>query len=967
MTQQFTTSHQTPVAQASQKKTGGVIEENEIPVYVIDIDRALNSWVGDRNQVIAGIEAAMADANAFGQNNPVKLLINGQSQIIGDEGQVTRITTMDQLYNLVQNPPEHAIIVNAHGEVVPIPQEYITRMSITYPLDGQHITKGDIIFTNAWAKEVALYSEGNLGIESCFRRIRPQGGQWGNWQLMTYFEEKWEKIWDTSNCIENHWYDLQVKATSYSGVEVYHTRSVFIEAPPPEDPPEDPPDPPPGGGCPYLYFWNGSIYTVENNLLQASETTGGDVIDHYLLQHTPIARDGLYYFVVGEYEAEHDYFDTLRLITVDHAPDVNVAVTQDGRLLTYCNPTPPPYMIDNCGNDVSTTLSAIDGDWFEGYDGDFLHLKLQEVPSWRPVKLMLYADAVMKDSIHIDLLDRSGCWREVEVIHTRTNWAMEIVDLTPYRQWTCEPMEVRLRFTANHKLDFVGVDTSYQEPLVVRPAPLVAALNWDETDIENLLSSPNGNYAELSPGRKFLVKFQPAPVHPVFSARDFLMVAEGRYEQTELHHQWTAPMAVTIEWEADPAKPDWQLWFNKISDSCRTSGLIWANVAGVSHYYVSNKDYWSTDITCGGTIPAVTGIKVFVDDTTIVITSEQQGLVKFNSGVIGKPGFSSYGFSTTYNLPEYDSIQGSRFLTGSNLYIECGGYAGEGNSLFCTAAFTMQGLNPGIFIYSGLDSDANGDGNPNTSDDDDLKGYIATVLAIEEAKSQIGFWSDQIYYEGNNPDGGYLSAVTGITIVPGSWRWEEYRPDSLVYYALDLRVSVKAHYPFYHQYVGGAWVALSVVDYYFVSGANSVKFNLIAGLSGVERSPDEDPDFMDDLWWQMSSALAGKMNDIFGLLYGSIPTIIDFFTPEDDFNQYFCAEGVRIRNCDPGVKDDWGEADLFVTIYFKRPTTAGNHEHWFAATVNTWVEDYEIPTIGWKRAGAVHQNIEIGFQVHWTD
>jgi len=91
-----------------------------------------------------------------------------------------------------------------------------------------------------------------------------------------------------------------------------------------------------GGGCPYVYAWNGEHYVMDNNLLPASEiSNGADVEDYYRLEqlllptHQGTVRS-VYSLQIREFEHEHDYFDQVKLLAVDYDSDVNVVVTPDG-------------------------------------------------------------------------------------------------------------------------------------------------------------------------------------------------------------------------------------------------------------------------------------------------------------------------------------------------------------------------------------------------------------------------------------------------------------------------------------------------------------------------------------------------------------------------------------------------------------------------------------------------------------
>jgi len=113
----------------------------------------------------------------------------------------------------------------------------------------------------------------------------------------------------------------------------------------------------PGGGCPFVSTWTGTDYVLDNNLLLASEASNGtNVVDYYVLQQPLVPDvDGIYRLLLSEFENEHDFFDHVQLIAVDHSSDVNVAVSPYGEALTYTEPSPPVSAIDDNKKKCETT------------------------------------------------------------------------------------------------------------------------------------------------------------------------------------------------------------------------------------------------------------------------------------------------------------------------------------------------------------------------------------------------------------------------------------------------------------------------------------------------------------------------------------------------------------------------------------------------------------------------------------
>lgn len=275
-----------------------------------------------------------------------------------------------------------------------------------------------------------------------------------------------------------------------------------------------PPPPPGGGGCPYVSTWDGRSYVQDNNLMPAAETSGGsDVDDYYRLEQQLVpTRQGkaftTYSLRICEFENEHDYLDNTQLIAVDHKPDVNIAVTPNGEILTYRTPSPPLSCVDNYGNDRLNEVSTIDGDvsnpttYFQGYKDDFLILKFER-PNSGIAKLILRDDQKCTNDlcIEVQILDASSNWQTVEVLHPRAFWGVEAIDLTRFIRQEDEALMVRLHWTAPHRLDFVGLDSTPQADFKINYGRLITAEHSTEGNVIDKIIRNDQKYAELLPGQ----------------------------------------------------------------------------------------------------------------------------------------------------------------------------------------------------------------------------------------------------------------------------------------------------------------------------------------------------------------------------------------------------------------------------------------------------------------------------------
>jgi hypothetical protein len=93
-----------------------------------------------------------------------------------------------------------------------------------------------------------------------------------------------------------------------------------------------------GGGCPYVFEWNGNSFECDNNILPQSEydtVSVQDVADYYRLNKTPEISDGYYNLEIKEFENELSYFDSFKLLGIAHSKNYKIAVLPDGRFVQY--------------------------------------------------------------------------------------------------------------------------------------------------------------------------------------------------------------------------------------------------------------------------------------------------------------------------------------------------------------------------------------------------------------------------------------------------------------------------------------------------------------------------------------------------------------------------------------------------------------------------------------------------------
>lgn len=298
---------------------------------------------------------------------------------------------------------------------------------------------------------------------------------------------------------------------------------------------------PGGGGCPYVSTWNGQDYVRDNNLLPtSSKSNGTDVQDYYKLEHPLVpSYNGtffsLYQLLISEFESEHSYIDQVNLLAVDHSTDCSIAVTPEGRIVTYRQPSPPISCVDNNGTDGLSQVCSANGNvsdpstYFYGESGDWLLLNFGRVDTG-------YAKLILRDDmkcqyewccIEVQILNNSQ-WQTVSVVAPREYWATEAVDLSPYVA-VGQELTVRLYWTLPHRLDYVGLDTSPPESFDTHQALLISAMHSEIGNVLWKLLRNDGIYAELVPGQQIRLTFLMPNNQNQHERRTFIFYTEGHY------------------------------------------------------------------------------------------------------------------------------------------------------------------------------------------------------------------------------------------------------------------------------------------------------------------------------------------------------------------------------------------------------------------------------------------------------
>jgi hypothetical protein len=107
----------------------------------------------------------------------------------------------------------------------------------------------------------------------------------------------------------------------------------------------------------------------------------------------------------------------------------------------------------------------------------------------------------------VQVQDEQNNWNTVATIIPRIYWATEIVDMSNCLPDAKGNVKVRLYFTAHHKIDFVGLDTSPQSTMQVQEGQLLSAVHSVQGDVTDKLLFSDAVYSELVPSQSIWLTF----------------------------------------------------------------------------------------------------------------------------------------------------------------------------------------------------------------------------------------------------------------------------------------------------------------------------------------------------------------------------------------------------------------------------------------------------------------------------
>ncbi len=296
------------------------------------------------------------------------------------------------------------------------------------------------------------------------------------------------------------------------------------------------------GSCPWIYTWDGSGYTANNDIYSTARYAGSEYRDYLALAKPLVPENGQYKLQVNEVASDESFTDYIQLNLVDHAEDVKVAPDNYGNMFAYkpANLIPPLSAISNLGINVLDSISKEDGNGFNAYSQDYIDVDFGNVDISSGARMVLKMKGFMDGTgvprpftgppaVVVQSMI-NGIWTEVGRMRPRFEWDVCVFDVSTFSINPITGVKVRL-FSISHDLkysniDYVALETGPEPAKTVTIAPFSNA-TFAGNSVLNQLNTADNQYVNLLPGNHMDLEFIAPPLSA--PARSFIFTSEGYY------------------------------------------------------------------------------------------------------------------------------------------------------------------------------------------------------------------------------------------------------------------------------------------------------------------------------------------------------------------------------------------------------------------------------------------------------
>lgn len=321
-------------------------------------------------------------------------------------------------------------------------------------------------------------------------------------------------------------------------------------------------------GCPYLFVNDGRSFRRDNNISSWAYSDGPNSlssIDYYKLRIKPDGDE--YQMEIRGLEEETSFLDETALLVIDHDETIEIALTPEGSAFLYTGLTPPASAVDRNGEDRLAGVVSRDTLAFKGGKDDYVILTFDaggETAALAPsaqddgddggvimggdgkvdpcedggcLEGELLAEGRLEQSapymtipkgILVQVEDSNGRWSEVSFMRPREHPSEIVTPASAFGSQARIPNRIRLFWTGEHSLDFVGRVNRAAERPEVRVLEPIAASHSSEGSVLADLTARDDRNAVIRPAETLSLTFV-SPPSGEGKVRDLVLVTYGYF------------------------------------------------------------------------------------------------------------------------------------------------------------------------------------------------------------------------------------------------------------------------------------------------------------------------------------------------------------------------------------------------------------------------------------------------------
>ncbi len=311
-----------------------------------------------------------------------------------------------------------------------------------------------------------------------------------------------------------------------------------------------------GGSCPYVYGWDGNRFRLEGEAFAIGWGKALESTTCTMMNTLKPEKGSLRIRLTNERPETH-YFNSVRLVGVETAPDISVYADPEGELWPVREQVTHFRAVDNSGRDVSRDLIQRDGLYWHSDTTDFLMSSTFEdcidltVPAGlgkHGTSLILHAknthmaqsvfsalvgflgdqtlafhDAIENDTLMISLMKswfeeasmkvsvwNGAAWQIIGRVEPEANMVQfsKLLRL-PGDAGKGDTLKIRLTCLKDvWKIDALTFDNTLSTPLRSADVKCSSAIGPEGMDVRAVLAASDGQYARLLPPEQINLEFE---------------------------------------------------------------------------------------------------------------------------------------------------------------------------------------------------------------------------------------------------------------------------------------------------------------------------------------------------------------------------------------------------------------------------------------------------------------------------